>query len=63
MDEATEGIADFTSSLSAPLERFVGSLNASIDEVQLLLSTTGEWLSELEQEIVVRLDSFDSAHR
>ncbi|CAM9215650.1 unnamed protein product, partial [Scytosiphon promiscuus] len=63
MDEATQGIEELSSSVSSPLSSFVGSLNASIEEVELLLSTTGAWLGELERGTALRLNSFDSAHR
>lgn len=63
MEEATEGIQELTSSVSSPLRGFVGSLNASTEEVQLLLSNTGEWLGELERGMLLRLDAFDTAHR
>lgn len=63
MEEATDGIRELASSVSSPLGGFVGSLNASAEEVQLLLSSTSEWLGELESGTLLRLDAFDSAHR
>lgn len=63
MDEATDGIVELTSSVSTPLRSFVGSLNASREEVELLLSATGEWLGELERGMVLRLDAFENAYR
>lgn len=63
MEEAAEGIQELASSVSSPLTSFAGSLNASIEEVELLLSTTGEWLGELESGMLLRLDAFDAAHR
>lgn len=63
MEEATEGIQKLASSVSSPLTSFVGSLNASTEEVELLLSSTREWLGELESGMLLRLDAFDTAHR
>ncbi|CAM9174776.1 unnamed protein product [Hapterophycus canaliculatus] len=63
MDEATQDIEELTSSVSSPLSSFVGYLNASMKEVQLLLSTTDEWLGGLEQGMALRLNSFDTAYR
>lgn len=63
MDGATEGIQQLAYSVSSPLTSFVGSLNASAEEVELLLSSTGEWLGELESGVHLRLDAFDTAHR
>lgn len=63
MEEATDGIQELTSSVSLPLGSFKDSLNASTEEVQLLLSRTSEWLGELERGTLLRLEAFDSAHR
>lgn len=63
MDEAAEGVNHLASSVSSPLASFVGSLNASAEEVQLLLSSADEWIGQLETGMLLRLDAFDSAHR
>ena len=63
MEEATEDIQELASSVSSPLTSFVGSLNASAKEVELLLSSTSEWLGGLESGMLLRLDAFDAAHR
>lgn len=63
MEEATEGIHDLTSSVSSPLRSFIDSLNASTEEVQLLISNSGEWIDELESGMLLRLDAFDSTYR
>jgi len=63
MEEATEGIHDLTSSVSSPLRSFIDSLNASTEEVQLLLSNSGAWIDELEAGMLLRLDAFDSTYR
>ncbi|CAM9428615.1 unnamed protein product [Ectocarpus fasciculatus] len=57
MDEAAEGVNDLASSVSLPLASFVGSLNASAEEVQLLLSSADEWIGQLEPGMLLRLDS------
>lgn len=63
MEEATEGIQELASTVSSPVTSFLGSLNTSTEEVELLLSSTREWLGELESGILLRLDAFDIAHR
>lgn len=63
MEEATEGIQELAFSVSSPLRSFVRSLNASSEEVEVLLSSTGEWLGELERGMLLRLDAFNAAHR
>lgn len=63
MEEATDGVQDLASSVAFPLGSFINSLNASTEEVQLLLSSTSEWLGELESGTLLRLEAFDSAHR
>eukprot|EP00903_Cladosiphon_okamuranus_P017043 g15708.t1 len=57
MEEATDGIQELASSVASPLTSFVSSLNASAVEVELLLSSTGEWLGELETGMLLRLDA------
>lgn len=63
MEEATEGIHDLTSSVSWPLRSFIDSLNASTEEVKLLLSNSREWIDELETGMLLRLDAFDITYR
>ncbi|CAM9857305.1 unnamed protein product, partial [Ectocarpus sp. 8 AP-2014] len=60
MDEAAEGVNELAHSVSLPLASFVGSLNASAEEVQRLLSSADEWIGQLESGMLLRLDSFDN---
>lgn len=63
MEEATDGMQDFASSVTLPLGSFINSLNASTAEVELLLSSASEWIGELESGTRLRLEAFDSTHR
>lgn len=63
MEEAAAGIDEFASNVSSPLNSLINSLDTSMEQVELLLSNTEQWVGELEDGMVLRHDAFDDAHR